>query len=90
VTNLKKAARLLAEDAAGDVLFLLPNLMVADKGITGLPKNAIASPSTCPSWPRAEWRFAIPSGAFPHDDVVGSRPAGSAIRMALGDRGTPP
>ena len=42
VTNLKKAARLLAEDAAGDVLFLLPNLMVADKGITGLPKNAIA------------------------------------------------
>ena len=42
VTNLKKAARLLSEDAAGDVLFLLPNLMVADKGITGLPKNAIA------------------------------------------------
>ena len=42
VTNLKKAGRLLAEDAAGDVLFILPNLMVADKGITGLPKNAIA------------------------------------------------
>ncbi len=42
VTNLKKAARLIAEDAAGDVLFLLPNLMVADKGITGLPKNGIA------------------------------------------------
>ncbi len=42
VTNLKKAGRLIAEDAAADVLFLLPNLMVADKGITGLPKNGIA------------------------------------------------
>ncbi len=42
VTNLKKVGRLLAEDAAADVLFLLPNLMVADKGITGLPKNGIA------------------------------------------------
>ncbi|MDF8262797.1 ABC transporter substrate-binding protein [Luteipulveratus flavus] len=41
VTNMKKAARLLADDAAADFLFLLPNLMVADKGITGLPKNAI-------------------------------------------------
>ena len=41
VANMKKAARLIAEDAAGDVLFVLPNLMVADKGITGLPKNAI-------------------------------------------------
>ncbi len=42
VANLKKVGRLIAEDAAADVLFLLPNLMVADKGITGLPKNAIA------------------------------------------------
>ena len=41
VTSMKKAARLIAEDAAADVLFVLPNLMVADKGITGLPKNAI-------------------------------------------------
>ncbi|KNX35981.1 ABC transporter substrate-binding protein [Luteipulveratus halotolerans] len=39
--NMKKAARLLADDAAADFLFLLPNLMVADKDITGLPKNAI-------------------------------------------------
>jgi len=42
VEEMKKAARLLSEDAAADWLFLLPNLMVADKGITGLPKNAIA------------------------------------------------
>lgn len=42
VVEMKKAARLLSEDAAADWLFLLPNLMVADKGITGLPKNAIA------------------------------------------------
>ncbi|AKU18335.1 ABC transporter substrate-binding protein [Luteipulveratus mongoliensis] len=41
VANMKKAARLLVDDAAADFLFLLPNLMVADKGITGLPKNAI-------------------------------------------------
>jgi peptide/nickel transport system substrate-binding protein len=40
--EMKKAARLLSEDAAADWLFLMPNLMVADKGITGLPKNAIA------------------------------------------------
>ena len=40
--KLKQVGRLLAEDAAGDVLFLLPNLMVADAGITGLPQNAIA------------------------------------------------
>jgi peptide/nickel transport system substrate-binding protein len=38
---MKKAARELSQDAAGDFLFLLPNLIVAEKGITGLPKNAI-------------------------------------------------
>jgi peptide/nickel transport system substrate-binding protein len=38
---MKKAARELSQDAAGDFLFLLPNLMVAEKGITGLPENAI-------------------------------------------------
>jgi peptide/nickel transport system substrate-binding protein len=42
IQEMKAAARLLSEDAAADWLFLLPNLMVADKGITGLPKNAIA------------------------------------------------
>jgi peptide/nickel transport system substrate-binding protein len=42
ITWMKKAARILSEDAAADFLFLLPNLIVADKGITGLPKNAIA------------------------------------------------
>lgn len=40
-TNMRKAARLIADDAGADFLFLLPNLMVSDKGITGLPKNAI-------------------------------------------------
>jgi peptide/nickel transport system substrate-binding protein len=39
---MKKAARMLSEDAAADWLFLLPNLMVADKDVTGLPKNAIS------------------------------------------------
>lgn len=38
---MKKAARLIADDAGADFLFVLPNLMVADKNITGLPKNAI-------------------------------------------------
>lgn len=41
VTDMKKAAKELSQDAAADFLFLLPNLIVADKGITGLPKNAI-------------------------------------------------
>lgn len=40
--NMKKAAKLLSAQAASDWLFLLPNLMVADAGITGLPKNAIS------------------------------------------------
>lgn len=42
VDDMKKAAKLVSEDAAADFLFLLPNLIVADKGITGLPKNAIS------------------------------------------------
>ncbi|MEP6798883.1 MAG: ABC transporter substrate-binding protein, partial [Lapillicoccus sp.] len=41
VTDMKKAAAELSQDAAADFLFLLPNLVVADKGITGLPQNAI-------------------------------------------------
>ncbi|HET7304652.1 MAG TPA: ABC transporter substrate-binding protein [Segeticoccus sp.] len=42
VADMKKAARQISADAASDFLFLLPNLMVAEKGITGLPKNAIS------------------------------------------------
>ena len=42
VADMKKAARMLSEDAAADWLFVLPNLIVADKGITGLPENAIS------------------------------------------------
>jgi peptide/nickel transport system substrate-binding protein len=41
VTEMKKAARRISEQAAADWLFLLPNLMVADKNVTGLPVNAI-------------------------------------------------
>lgn len=40
--KLKEAAKGISQDAAADFLFLQPNLMVADKGITGLPKNAIS------------------------------------------------
>jgi len=36
------AAQLLSEDAAADWLFLLPNLIVAEADITGLPENAIS------------------------------------------------
>ncbi|GAB3973006.1 ABC transporter substrate-binding protein [Actinoallomurus acanthiterrae] len=42
VTSMQAAARLLSKDAAADWLFLLPNLMVAQKGITGLPANYIS------------------------------------------------
>ncbi len=43
VSTMKQVGRLIAEDVPGDVLFLLPNLMVADAKITGLPKNSITS-----------------------------------------------
>lgn len=39
--SMKKAARLIATDAGADFLFLLPNITVAEKGITGLPRNAV-------------------------------------------------
>lgn len=41
IDAMKKVARRVAEQSYGDVLFLLPNIMVAKKGITGLPKNAV-------------------------------------------------
>ncbi|MGD8199039.1 ABC transporter substrate-binding protein [Ornithinimicrobium sp. W1679] len=41
VETMKEAAELISTDAAADFLFLLPNLMVADPDITGLPENAI-------------------------------------------------
>lgn len=42
VENMKQAARLISQDAASDWLFLMPNLMVADASVTGLPTNAIS------------------------------------------------
>ncbi len=42
VQYMKEAARMLSEDAAADWLFLLPNLIVADADVTGLPENAIS------------------------------------------------
>ncbi|MGP3985871.1 ABC transporter substrate-binding protein [Streptomyces sp. 3N207] len=42
ITNMRAAARLLSKDAAADWLFLLPNLMVAEKDITGLPVNYVS------------------------------------------------
>ncbi len=41
LNRLAEAATIISEDAAADFLFLLPNLMVADPDITGLPTNAI-------------------------------------------------
>jgi peptide/nickel transport system substrate-binding protein len=41
VEKMKEAATLLSQDAAADFLFLLPNLIVAEPDITGLPQNAI-------------------------------------------------
>lgn len=42
VQYMKEAAAMLSEDAAADWLFLLPNLIVADSDVTGLPENAIS------------------------------------------------
>ncbi len=41
VASMKQAAELISQDAAAEFLFLLPNLLVADPDITGLPENAI-------------------------------------------------
>lgn len=40
VAAMKEVARILAEDAAADWLFLLPNLVITTSDITGLPENA--------------------------------------------------
>lgn len=42
VTLMQEAARMLSEDAAANWLFLLPNLIVAEADVTGLPENAIS------------------------------------------------
>ncbi|MEJ3654174.1 ABC transporter substrate-binding protein [Actinomycetes bacterium KLBMP 9759] len=39
--TMKQVGRLIAEDAAADWLFLLPNLIVAETDVKGLPKNRI-------------------------------------------------
>jgi len=41
VAALQRVGRLIAEDAAADWLFLLPNLIVADADVRGLPQNRI-------------------------------------------------
>ncbi len=43
VATMKEAAALISKDAAADFLFLLPNLIVADPDITGLPENAVST-----------------------------------------------
>ena len=42
VALMQEAARTLSEDAAADWLFLLPNLIVAEADVAGLPENAIS------------------------------------------------
>nr|WP_240940182.1 ABC transporter substrate-binding protein [Planosporangium flavigriseum] len=42
IAAMKEAARLVSEDAAADFLFLFPNLIVAETGVTGLPKNLVS------------------------------------------------
>ena len=41
VENMKKAARTLAEDAAAVWLFVVPNLVVAEADVQGIPQNRI-------------------------------------------------
>lgn len=43
VNGMKEVARLISEDAASDWLFLLPNLVVTKKDITGVSKNATST-----------------------------------------------
>ncbi|WP_018157808.1 ABC transporter substrate-binding protein [Demetria terragena] len=41
IEAMKSAGRLIAQEGAADFLFVLPNLIVSDKDITGLPENSI-------------------------------------------------
>ncbi|MGI8456537.1 MAG: ABC transporter substrate-binding protein [Propionibacteriaceae bacterium] len=40
IDDLRQASRLLADDAAADWLFLLPNLVITTVQVTGVPRNA--------------------------------------------------
>ncbi len=40
--RLREASELLVQDAAADWLFLLPNLVVAERDVTGLPANSVS------------------------------------------------
>ncbi len=42
ITLMRRVARQISDDAASDWLFLLPNLMVERKGVTGIPVNAVS------------------------------------------------
>ncbi len=42
VEGMRQVARTIAEDAAADWLFLLPNLIVADADVAGLPENRVS------------------------------------------------
>lgn len=42
IAKLKQAARLLADDAAADWLFLLPNITVASAKISGVQNNRVS------------------------------------------------
>lgn len=39
--QMRKAAEIVSKDAAADFLFLLPNLVVADADVQGIPTNAV-------------------------------------------------
>ncbi len=55
VAKMKQVARTITGDAAADWLFLLPNLMIADPGVRGLPTNVVseAFDLTTVSWARS-------------------------------------
>lgn len=42
ITYMRKVAKRISDQAASDWLFLLPNLIVAKKGVTGYPRNAVS------------------------------------------------
>ncbi|MET9020194.1 ABC transporter substrate-binding protein [Actinopolymorpha sp. NPDC004070] len=55
VAKMKQVARTITDDAAADWLFLLPNLMIADPAVRGLPTNVVseAFDLTACSWARS-------------------------------------
>jgi len=58
ISDLQQVAEILSKDAAADWLFLLPNVTITDKNITGMPANGVSEAvdlTASPAHNRSGW-----------------------------------